>query len=203
MYFVRKHWYVFIAALALVSFLFLKPKEEEIVASDDSVDDDMFIAEASEDYEHVEEESEELQQVVVDVKGEVFEPGVYEVDSYSRVNDVIKVADGLTDDANATAINLAERVIDEMIIIVPKIGEEVEYSQVVHEQGHSSSDKIAVNHATASDLESLPGIGPKKAEAIISYVEEFGPLKEVDDLLNVSGIGESTLDNIREDVQIP
>ena len=152
----------------------------------------------------VAEESEEKETnqiektVVVDVKGAVKHPGVYEIASQSRVNDVILKAGGLTEDANEQSVNLAEIVYDEMVIYVPtndSDGESVEDFQ--------GMDKIKINQATAEQLETLTGIGPAKAQAIINYRDENGPFQSVDDLLNVPGIGQKTLDNIVDDIQIP
>lgn len=148
--------------------------------------------------ESVEETHEADQIVVVDVKGAVKHPGVYEIASQSRVNDVILKAGGVTEDAHEQSINLAEIVYDEMVIYVPsKEGEEqnIESAQ--------TSDKIKINQATSEQLETLTGIGPAKAQAIINYRDENGPFQSVDDLLNVPGIGQKTLDNIVDDIQIP
>lgn len=140
--------------------------------------------------------------IMVDVKGEVNNPGVYEVENDARVNDIILLAGGFTENADALPVNLAQRIQDEMTIIVPKIGEE----NVISNQGNStgmSDGKIKINYATQSEIETLSGIGPAKAQAIIQYRDENGLFKEVNDLLNISGIGEKTLENIKDELQIP
>lgn len=140
--------------------------------------------------------------IIVDVKGEVKQPGIYEVASDMRVHDVINLADGLTKQADQDQLNLAEKVMDEMIIHVPAINHEDDF---VSEVGsvNSTTDKIKLNQASVEDLVDLTGIGPSKAAAIIDYREEIGMFKSVDDLLNVAGIGEKTLDAIREEIQAP
>lgn len=141
--------------------------------------------------------------VMVDIKGEVNKPGVYELPIDSRVKDVIDFANGFTADANETQINLAQKVYDEMIIIVPKLGggEEGETSET--SSGSMIGGKLRINVATQEEIETLSGIGPSKAQAIIKHREENGLFKVPEDLLQVSGIGEKTLQNFIDQIQIP
>ncbi|MFD1038544.1 helix-hairpin-helix domain-containing protein [Virgibacillus byunsanensis] len=135
--------------------------------------------------------------VVIDVKGEVLSPGVYEINMDSRVNDVIQLAGGFLKDADQTMVNLAQKVHDEMIIFIPKRGEISPSTQV------QPSSKLRLNYATQEEIEKLNGIGPSKAQAIIQYRDEEGYFQTVEDLLNISGIGEKTLENLKDDIQIP
>ncbi|MBM7597903.1 competence protein ComEA [Virgibacillus halotolerans] len=137
---------------------------------------------------------------VVDVKGQVKQPGVYEMDVDSRVNDVIDTAGGFTKDADQTQVNLAQRVQDEMIIMIPKEGEVAEQASGETADG---SGKVKINYATQEEIESLNGIGPSKAQSIIQHREEHGLFKTVEDLLEISGIGEKTLENIKDYIQVP
>lgn len=136
--------------------------------------------------------------VVVDVKGEVNQPGVYEIDHDARVHDVIDLAGGFTETADQIPINLAQKVYDEMTIIVPKIG-----AEPTTEGDQTGNGKVRINLATQEEIEALNGIGPAKAQAIIQYREEHGHFQHIDDLLNVSGIGEKTLEGMKDDIQIP
>ncbi|SHF67439.1 helix-hairpin-helix domain-containing protein [Ornithinibacillus halophilus] len=138
------------------------------------------------------------QKILVDIKGSVRHPGVYEMNEEDRVIDVLEKAGGFTENAEETVINLAQKVYDEMIIIVPNKGE-----QTASSTGVGGTSKIRLNHASVEEIQSLTGIGPSKAQAIIQYREENGPFKSVDELLNVSGIGEKTLEAIREDIHVP
>src|SRR5699024_2332444 len=138
--------------------------------------------------------------IIVDIKGEVIQPGIYELAIDSRINDVIELAGGFSSEADQTHVNLAQKVHDEMLIIVPKLGE-VAVTQGV--TAGSSSDKVRINYATQKEVETLSGIGPAKAEAIIQYRDEHGLFKSVEDLLNISGIGEKTLEKMKDDIQIP
>jgi competence protein ComEA len=137
--------------------------------------------------------------VMVDVKGEIREPGVYEIEAESRVNDVIRMAGGFTEDADQTTVNLAQKVQDEMVIMIPKSGEQGQAAA----SEDSSNEKVRINYADKKEIESLNGIGPSKSEAIIQYRDENGFFETADDLLDVSGIGEKTLESIREDIQVP
>ena len=139
--------------------------------------------------------------IIVDVKGEINQPGIYEVKSDMRVNDVINLAGGLNKNADESQLNLAAKVADEMIIQVPSINQEV--NELSTNMTASNPDKIKLNQATVDDLITLTGIGPSKAEAILAYRDDVGMFKDVEDLLNVSGIGEKTLDAIRDEIQAP
>ncbi|WP_096270706.1 helix-hairpin-helix domain-containing protein [Paucisalibacillus globulus] len=143
--------------------------------------------------------SKELEQgqLIVDVKGEVKQPGVYEMAADTRVKDVIKRAGGFTGEADQYEINLAQKLFDEMILIVPKLGEENTSNTVI------KSSKVRINYATVEEIQKLPGIGPSKAKAIVEYRDEIGYFQSAQDLLNVSGIGEKTLESLLEEIQIP
>ncbi|GGJ83566.1 competence protein CelA [Lentibacillus kapialis] len=147
-----------------------------------------------------EDETEQTSaKVMVDVKGEIVRPGVYEIETESRVNEIIQMAGGFTEDADRSMVNLAQKVQDEMVIMIPKMGEEMSASV----PGNSDHDKVRINYATQEEIESLSGIGPSKAAAIIQYRDENGHFKTADDLLDVSGIGDKTLESLKDDIQIP
>ncbi len=135
--------------------------------------------------------------VVIDVKGEVMSPGVYTMKSNERVLDAIKIAGGMTSEASTTTINLAELLHDSMVIYVPSIHEE-QVNETIGPNTEKDKEKVLLNQATAQELETVPGIGPSKAAAIIQYREENGKFATVDDLTNVPGIGDKTLENIRD-----
>lgn len=157
----------------------------------------------------------------VDIKGEVISPGIYTMDSSSRVIDVIKAAGGLTENANTSVINLSKKITDEMVIIVYSNNEVEDFKKTkeLEEQVSSkckqndkyglendaciSSDTkleslISLNDATVADLIKLPGIGEAKANDIISYRNEHGPFENIEDLKNVSGIGENLFAKIKD-----
>ncbi len=139
---------------------------------------------------------------LVDVKGAVENPGVYEVMLDERVIDVIEKAGGLKEGADETKINFAGRLTDEMVLYIPLIGEEG--GNMIVSAGSSSSstsqgdDKININKATSDELQNLPGIGPSKAEAIIAYREDSGFFQTIDDLKLVTGIGDKTFEKLQD-----
>ncbi|MBD8069219.1 helix-hairpin-helix domain-containing protein [Bacillus sp. PS06] len=143
----------------------------------------------------------EISPIMVDVKGEVLQPGVYEFDTGERIQDAIRQAGGFTEDADVLTVNLAAILIDEMVIYVPKIGE-VREVVVDMKSSQGGDDKISINTATVEELQQLTGIGPAKAAAIKKYKDENGPLKNVEELLNVAGIGEKTLEKLRDEITI-
>ncbi|MDC3413322.1 helix-hairpin-helix domain-containing protein [Aquibacillus sp. 3ASR75-11] len=144
--------------------------------------------------------------IIVDVKGEVERPGVVEIQGQKRVGEVIDIAGGFTKDAQVDAVNLAQKVYDEMVIYVPKIGDTKAVLPTASGQmdgGENGTTKIRLNTATKEEIESINGIGAVKAAAIIDYREENGNFQTVEDLLNVNGIGEKTLEKMRDSILIP
>ncbi len=137
----------------------------------------------------------EIAVVMVDVKGAVKAPGVYEIGGDGRVKDVITRAGGFLKDADETQLNLASKVADEMVIYVPVIGENK--TEPLGSQS-AESDVVSINRADITELQELPGIGPSKAEAIIQYREENGRFTTIEDLQNISGIGEKTFDKLKD-----
>lgn len=141
---------------------------------------------------------------LVDVKGAVKNPGVYEVTLDERVIDVIDKAGGLKEGADETKINFAGRVTDEMVLYIPLIGEEGENMIVSAGPGSTSTSqgdgKININKATSDELQNLPGIGPSKAEAIIAYREDSGLFQTIEDLKLVTGIGDKTFERLQDQI---
>ncbi|SDC30028.1 helix-hairpin-helix domain-containing protein [Shouchella lonarensis] len=155
----------------------------------------------------LDEEQEVKEQVttddvmIVDVKGAVVSPGVYEVNEGSRVHEVLDKAGGLTEDAKETAINLALRVHDEMVVYVPTEGEEMD-ANIGTGMEVSGEESLNLNTATVDELTTLQGIGPARAEAIVAYREEHGPFESVEALTNVSGIGAKSLEVIIDKIRV-
>ncbi|MEO4052213.1 helix-hairpin-helix domain-containing protein [Solibacillus sp. CAU 1738] len=141
--------------------------------------------------------------VLVDVKGQVKFPGVYELTAEDRIIDAINLAGGYTDLAETKMINHAQRLQDEMVIYIPQKGEEVEIEFVVvagisTNGSTSSSGKININKADETELQTLPGVGPAKAQAIVAYRSEVGKFQSIDDLKKVSGIGEKSFERLKD-----
>jgi competence protein ComEA len=147
--------------------------------------------------------------IMVDVKGEIKLPGVYESNKGERVMDVINRAGGVTDKADKSQINFAEHVQDEMVIYIPAKGEEDSAAITGPSVGNTSSTtasgglsnkqtKIDLNKADVNELQNLPGVGPAKAASIIEYREKSGSFKTIEDLKNISGIGDKTFEKLKD-----
>jgi len=145
-----------------------------------------------------------VQKIMVDVKGAVQYPGVYELTTEDRVIDAIERAGGYLAEAQSTALNHAQKLQDEMVIYIPKEGEEIDQSPqnglVVSSPAASSDlgDKVDLNSADEAALTAIPGIGPSKAQAILAYREENGSFQTIEDLKNISGIGDKTFEKLKE-----
>lgn len=138
--------------------------------------------------------------MMVDVKGAVKIPGVYVAEEGERVIDLIKKAGGFTINADQNQVNLSEHVEDEMVIHVPNLGEISENLQIGTDQ--SQNNLVNINKASEIELQTLPGIGPSKALAIIEFRDTNGGFQTVDDLKKISGIGEKTFEKLEPHISI-
>ncbi|WP_010094124.1 helix-hairpin-helix domain-containing protein [Ornithinibacillus scapharcae] len=185
----RKHIFLLLLILVVSIIIFVTTQ------NDDQPVEKMVV---ERDGEQEAESGPEESVVFVDIKGEVVTPGVYAMETGDRVKDVVLEAGGFTKEADENFINLAQKVLDEMVIIVPTKGAvESQESRV------SGESKLRINHATVDEIQQLPGIGPSKAKAIVEYRDEHGYFNKVEDLLEVSGIGEKTLEALIEEIHVP
>ncbi len=147
-------------------------------------------------------------EVVVHVAGAVNAGGVYRLEEGARVLDAVAAAGGMATDADQDAVNLAAPVRDGERVYVPTIGEPVPL--VVTGAGGGSGGSgaggdtdttptgpVNINSASADELDSLPGVGPATAAAIIAHRDQYGPFGSIEDLADVRGIGPSKLDALR------
>ncbi|WP_433743257.1 helix-hairpin-helix domain-containing protein [Falsibacillus pallidus] len=149
-------------------------------------------------HEKKKEEDTENALIAADIKGAVKKPGLYYIENGVRVLGLIEKAGGFLDDADQTQINLAEIIQDEMMIYVPFQGEAMSKGDIGVPGSGVNNGRISLNRATIEELQQLPGIGPGKAKLIIEYREESGRFKKIEDLKNVSGIGDKTYEKIAE-----
>ena len=150
------------------------------------------------------------QNCYVDIKGEVLRPGVYEFSCESRMQEVIKKAGGFTEEADEIKINLAQKISDQMQIIVPNLHSQQEGGVTEGNSGkgnlsnttpsNSKQGTVNINTATLEELQTIKGIGKKKAEAILQYRKEHGAFRTKEDLLQVKGIGKKALEAIESQV---
>ena len=143
--------------------------------------------------------------IIVHIVGAVHSPGVYEVPYGSRVNDVLRLAGGHTDEADLSLINLAAFVQDAMQIRIPAIGDEPQ--EVVTggqpgQPGTTEDGRININLASLTELQTLPGIGPVISQNIVNFREANGGFNSIEELLDVSGIGEVTFERLRDNVTV-
>jgi competence protein ComEA len=160
----------------------------------------------------------------IDIKGAIKNPGVYQVDNNLTVNEVIKIAGGLTKDADTSVINLAKKIKDEMVIIV-YTKEEVKNSNIVDTvikvvekecicpniendgclnteikdsiSNGENNNLVNINTASKEELQTIKGIGESKADSIIKYREKNGLFKTIEDIKNVEGIGDTLYETIK------
>lgn len=186
----QKPLFIFIPLLILFCFFLFhqttqssvpveSPLHEETILINENDDDSALVADPD---------------IFVDVKGEVKHEGVYKMKIGDRVIDLIQKAGGELPEADMAAVNMAQKLQDEMVIMVPAISSELTGNQLVQ------SDTININIATQSELETIPGIGPAKATAIIQYREEHGQFQSIEEIMNISGIGEKTFEKLKESI---
>lgn len=145
--------------------------------------------------------------IVIHITGEVEEEGVIKLEKGARISDAIEEAGGTTEEADLSNVNLAYSLSDGQKVKIPNINEKDEEIIVVEEKAgdniiiegnKSKEEKININKAAQTEIETLPGIGPSTALKIINYRNEHGKFKNIGDIKNVSGIGDSKFENIKE-----
>jgi competence protein ComEA len=155
----------------------------------------------------VEDEDQSISYIKVHIAGQVNNPGVIALEPGARVEDAINMAGGLTPQGDITHINLAAILQDQDKVYIPST-EEVEAHPDAFEAVQGSGMKaggsglVNINRASAQELEQLPGIGPVKAQSIIEYRDKNGYFTKIDDIINVSGIGEKTFERIKDSITI-
>ena len=144
-----------------------------------------------------------------EIKGSVKEPGIYSFSSEERVYDVLKRAGGLLEEADSDRINFSAKIEDQQVLYIPAVGEEPpeHLNQSASPEGKQSTadtepSKININTASPSELQQIPGIGSVKAQEIIRFREENGSFQKVEDLQEISGIGEKTVEKLKNFVTI-
>ncbi len=175
-----------------------------------------FYLNKDEDYSYLEVSNEEAQvnnvveekveEIVVHITGQVVNQGIVKLAEGARVIDAIEVAGGTTPEADLSKINLAYMLEDGIKIYVPSVNdkEDAEHtsSTSITTSNNNKTLKVNINTATSSELEKLPGIGTSIANRIITYRKENGKFSKIEDLKNVSGIGEAKFNNIKSYIYV-
>ena len=196
---------VMLIPIAVIAFAVRSNADSEIPPEED-------IPEISEDADwSVSDVSDTSGTIYVDIGGAVKQPMLAELPSGSRVEDAIVAAGGLTDNADLTTINRAEYLEDGEKIYIPKYADELNQNYVngyVGTDGLSSNavnstgstGKININTADSAQLQELNGVGPSTAQKIIDYRTSNGRFQSIEDIKNVSGIGDKTFENLTDDI---
>lgn len=205
--------------------LFLSTEKEEEQSESNlketKKNDDIEENEKVNSNESSEEESSNIEKIVVEIKGEVKNPNVYVLENGSRIYELIEKSGGPTEEADLSNINRALYLSDGQCVVVRNINDVQDETEDLEEalndensknvsnnspkEKISSSDEsstININTASKETLMTLNGIGESKAQAIIDYREEIGGFKSVDEITNISGIGEKTLEKIKDKISI-
>ncbi|RAN56137.1 hypothetical protein B8A42_00380 [Dolosigranulum pigrum] len=204
----KVHWQLLVIGglvLALGGVIWLMMGNSAEVEEENSLDDLLAAQmDAAPEVEPAEAKPIEPELFMVDVKGEVHAPGVYELPADGRVKDAIAMAEGLTDEANELAINFAQKVEDQMVIYVPHMDNDsgLPENTTIGADEASRATVININTASEQELMTLSGIGQAKAQQIIQYREENGLFDTPEDLMNVSGIGEKSFEILKDSIKV-
>lgn len=197
---------VLIAAILLIAvgifYNFFKEDKEEISYEN-------IIVQNVENVVSNEEIVEEKEYIKIHIAGQVKIPGIIELEYGARISDAIEKAGGLTEFASLKNVNLAYKLEDGQKLYIPTTEEDVESvlmengENIIKESNVSGSSKtININKANESELEEIPGVGPSMASKIVNYRKENGEFKSIEDLKNISGIGEKKFETMREYISV-
>ena len=192
-----------IVAIGMIYFIYNNNQ-----VKNDDVEKDILVSNTS----TKEEEKNEQEQIVVHVTGSVKSPGIVKLKDGSRIEDAIEAAGGLTENADISKVNLAYVLEDGIKIKIPSSSEEdigdgdvlIDGSgeNVVEEDDSQSTNQngkgININKADETELQTLPGIGDSLASRIVEYRKQNGKFANIEDIKNVSGIGDSKFSNIKD-----
>lgn len=211
---------ILVGLMIIIAFLYhIYAKDENTIISEE-----LEVSNTTENIvENETEAQEEKETIVVHVSGAVNKEGIVELEENSRISDAIDKAEGLKENADTKNINLAFKLEDGMKIYIPTTEETAE--EMAQEgtddktqnyitssggvvQGEKDSTTIAseeqktgkinINTATQTELETLPGIGPSTSLKIVNYREENGDFKSIEQIKEVSGIGDAKYENIKD-----
>ena len=189
-----------IMSIVLINYVYLR-KPQTIS------DEDLNIYEEEDIQEEEIKQEEDKKEIVVHVAGAINVEGIVFLKEGDRVSSAIEKAGGVTQDADMSQVNLAYQLEDGMKIYIPKIGEDKQElqenvtipNQVTNEK---KTTKVNINTATKEELETLPGIGKSTAEKIIKYRQENKRFSKIDEIKEVSGIGDAKFESIKNQITV-
>ncbi len=199
---------VIAVVVCVIGYYYINSTKEVYEGKSASIDSETEIQEEEEDTDE-EKKTLEEETILVHISGAVKSQGVVEVKETARINDVIEEAGGTTEDADLSKVNLAYKVTDGQKINIPSKDKKYENTEVISNdagegvvvEGDTTSNangKVNINTATSEILETLPGIGVSTALKIVTYRITNGKFKTIEDLKNVSGVGEAKYEAIKD-----
>lgn len=194
---------IFIIIIVFIIYYIDTNKDNEIVINNN---EELLVK--NENSTQIEATKEEY--IFVHISGAVNNEGVIEIQSNKRIKDVVNMAGGVKENADLTDINLAQVLEDGIKIYIPTKEEReqklenYENTQVntISSKNTSKESVVNINTASQTELESLPGIGPSIALKIINYRKENGRFSKIEDIKNVSGIGDSKFNSIKDFIKV-
>ena len=195
-----------IVAIGIIYFIYNKNEQNEI-----ALNEDILIEEKETSKEESNEENEE--EIIVHITGAVKIPGIIKLKQGSRIEDAVEKAGGLTEDADISNVNFAYVLEDGVKITIPSNSELEEKEVITSESGENiiedtistsneTKGKTNINKANEEELLNLPGIGTELASRIVTYRQQNGKFSSIEEIKNVSGIGDSKYEKIKDLISI-
>lgn len=178
--------------LTLIGY-YLLPKDEIIIQTNSSV---------AENENYFSGNQEKKNNIFVHIEGAINFPGIKEVPEGTRLFELIELAGGETENADVSKVNLASVLKDEQKIYIPFLIMDIEIDNDLNLDSSFQNEMININYATEEELQTLSGIGPSMAKKIIAYRDENGYFNSIEDIMNVTGIGENKYNKIRNNITI-
>lgn len=208
---------IMLVFLCVITSFILYGKNKSKVFKDEYMKN-IFVEEEAPDDNSVEVNAEPIKEVkgenqltkgtkmiVVEIKGEVANPDVYEISEGSIIRDLITKAGGLTNEANIDKINRADKLRDNQLIVIPNKNElsNANTNINVSKEGNTAEEGIInINTASLEELQKINGVGEVKAKSIINYREKNGGFKSIDEMKNIEGIGDKTFEKMKDQITI-
>lgn len=196
--------FIMIGVIIYYCYTNLQETREEILISEEESQAEQQIEETEQ-----EETKKETEEIIIHIAGAVQKEGILKMEEGSRVADAIEKAGGLKENASTKNVNLAYMIEDGQKIYIPTIEEDQEDEIAVITSGEFGENEtkekskiVNINTATIDELQEIPGIGESTAQKIITYRKENGKFTKIEDLKNVSGIGEAKFNQMKEYISI-